>query len=403
MTIDFRLRPTPLEIAAGVLFGVDDETPPLPEKTAITPQQALRDAMREALARPPCVVAFSGGRDSSAMLALACDVARKDGFALPVPVTLRFPGVEEADETGWQELVIRHLRLGDWVRLDFADELDYVGPWAQRVLRRYGVLWPANDYVDLPLLEQAGAGTFVDGVDGDSVFSSSYLRLMQTLHGRERPGRRALRDVLFLLKSRTARERAAYRGALRLPWMTAKAQDDMRRQLAVEFAAEPFSYAARVRWYHRSRYLSALRSTTELFAAERDVAVVRPLVDPSFLGALAQSLGAVGFKGRSATMDWLFGQLLPAEVISRETKASFPHYWGEASRKLAAAWDGEGVDERLVDRDALRRVWSSDRVDHRSALLIQSVWLAGDLANNQSQTTSPSQSRRDRCTPPPAG
>lgn len=376
MTVDFRLRPTPLEIAAGVLFGVDDETPPLPATTALTPHRALRDAMREALSRTPCVIAFSGGRDSSAMLALACDVARKDGFPLPIPVSMRFPGVEEADETRWQELVIRHLGLADWVRLDFADELDYVGPWAQRVLRRYGVLWPANDYVDLPLLEQAGAGTFVDGVDGDSVFSTSYLRLMRTLRGRSRPGRRALRDLLFLLKSRTARERAAYRSALRLPWMTTEAQDDMRRQLAVEFAAEPFSYAARVRWYHRSRYLGALRGTTELFAAERDVAVVRPLVDPTFLSALAQALGATGFKGRSATMDWLFGELLPQEVINRKTKASFPHYWGDASRTLAADWDGEGLDNRFVDRDALRRVWSSDRVDHRSALLIQSLWLS---------------------------
>jgi hypothetical protein len=187
-----------------------------------------------------------------------------------------------------------------------------------------------------------------------------------------------LRDALFLLKSRTARERSAYRGALRLPWLTPAAQDDMRRRLAVEFAAEPFSYAERVRWYHRSRYLGALRSTTELFAADYGATVVRPLVDPTFLSSLARSIGAVSFNGRGATMAWLFGDLLPAEVINRETKASFPHYWGEASRNLAAEWDGDGVDNRLVDRDALRRVWRAERVDHRSALLIQAVWLARD-------------------------
>jgi asparagine synthase (glutamine-hydrolysing) len=388
VSADFRLRPTPLEIAAGVVFGADDETPPLPVDVAVSPHEALRNAIRAGLNRPPCVVAFSGGRDSSAMLALACDVARKEGLPLPVPVTMRFPGVAEADETRWQELVVRHLRLSDWVRLEFADELDYVGPWAQRVLRKHGVLWPANDYVDLPLLEQAEAGSFVDGVDGDSVFSSSYLRLMQTMRGRRKPGRRALRDALFLLKSRTARERAAYRGALRLPWLTPAAQDDMRRRLAVEFAAEPFSYAERVRWYHRSRYLSALRSTTELFATEYDVAVVRPLVDPTFLSALARSVGALGFKGRSATMDWLFGDVLPAEVVNRETKASFPHYWGEASRRLAAEWDGDAVDENLVDRDALRRVWRADQVDHRSALLIQSVWLARDRGQSIDSTAN---------------
>jgi len=374
-TLD-RFRPTPLEISAGVLFGADPASEPLPRAVAVTPHDALRSSIRTALNRPPCVVAFSGGRDSSAMLALACDIARADGLPLPIPVTLRFPGVAEADETQWQETVVRHLRLDDWVRLEFDDELDYVGPWAQQVLQTHGLLWPANDYVDLPLLQQAGTGSLVDGVDGDSVFSSAYQRLVQTLRGRRRPGRAALGDAVFLLKSQRARQRDAYAHALRLPWLTQTAQHEMSELLAIEFAAEPFSYAKRVRWYHQSRYLGALRWTTELFAAQTGTAVVRPLVDPTFLTALAQSVGTLGFKGRTATMRWLFGDVLPAAVIERTSKASFPHYWGKASRLLAADWRGEGVDRRYVDHDVLREMWANDRVDHRSALLIQSVWLA---------------------------
>lgn len=376
MSYDERLRPTPLELAAGMVFGEDPQANSLPDDVAVDPRQVLRDSIRTALTRPPCIVAFSGGRDSSALLALATDVARREQLPLPVPVTMRFPGVDEADETEWQEMVVRHLGLSDWVRLEFDDELDYVGPWAQRVLRRHGVLWPANDYVDLPLLEQAESGSFVDGVDGDSVFSSGYLRLLQTVCGRRLPGRTALSDLRFMLRSDTSRRRAAYRNAHELPWLTESANHELKELLAAEMATEPVSYAARLRWYHRSRYVGALQWTTQLFAAEAGVAVVRPFLDQTFLAALARAAGRFGFTGRTDMMRALFGDLLPESVVARASKASFPHYWGTASRALAARWLGEGVDPNYVDRDALRATWSGERVSHRSALLLQSAWLA---------------------------
>ena len=58
---------------------------------------------------------FSGGRDSSAVLATATMVARKHGLNDPVPITLRCPAIEEADETASQELVIRHLGIEEWL------------------------------------------------------------------------------------------------------------------------------------------------------------------------------------------------------------------------------------------------------------------------------------------------
>lgn len=387
MTYDERLRPTPLETAAGMVFGLDPAAEPLPAHVDTTPREALRAATRMALRRPPCIVAFSGGRDSSALLALACDVARQEALPLPVPVTMRFPGRPDADETQWQEMVIRHLRLDDWVRLEFDDELDYVGPWAQRVLTTHGVLWPGNDYAHLPLLEQAGTGSLIDGVDGDSVFSSGYFRLMQALRGRRRPGRAALRQALFLLKSPAARRAHAYRHSVRLPWLTPAAQHEMSELLADDFATEPFSYADRLRWYQRSRYVGAIQWTTQLFAADTGTAVVRPLLDPTFLTALAQMLGAFGFKGRADMMRRLFGDLLPPAVVSRTTKASFGHYWGDGSRTLAAEWQGDGVDTDYVDPQALRQTWAAERIDHRSALLIQQIWL-GKVTDQSASTGS---------------
>ena len=109
---------TPLERAAGLVAGPyvnADPLPPAPDTRS--PRQVLEDVIVANLARTPCVVSFSGGRDSSSVLATAVAVARREGIPLPVPVSLRFPGTPSTDETEWQELVIRHLGVTDWERI----------------------------------------------------------------------------------------------------------------------------------------------------------------------------------------------------------------------------------------------------------------------------------------------
>lgn len=358
------------------MLGMDEASVPLPDTTPLSAVEALRRSLREALGRSPCFVAFSGGRDSSGLLAMAVDVARREGLPAPVPLTMRFPGVPQADESAWQEQVIRHLGVTEWEVLALHDELDYVGPYAQRVLTRHGVLWPANTHVHLLLLETARRGCFIDGVDGDSILSWGHLRLVQTLRGRRRPGRSAARDLRDLVSGPAWRRRQARRTGLRLPWLTPQAQALLTEALADEWESEPLSYDARVRWYHGSRYLGALQWTTQLLAAQTGTAVVRPLLDPQFLTALANHYGRFGFPGRTPAMRMLFGDLLPDAVLSRQSKASFPNYWGEGSREFAARWTGAGIDPEYVDADALRSAWASPQIDHRSAPLFQAAWLA---------------------------
>jgi hypothetical protein len=92
-----RFALTPLEIAGGLPLGMDDDEPHLPEAPAgLSPIAAFEDVVRSALVRPPCVVTFSGGRDSSAILAVAMRLARDEGHEPPVAVTLQFL----ADDTG---------------------------------------------------------------------------------------------------------------------------------------------------------------------------------------------------------------------------------------------------------------------------------------------------------------
>ena len=118
---------------------------------------ALESAVLRVLQRPPCAVSFSGGRDSSAVLALATHLARREGLPLPIPATNRFPAVESSNETEWQERVVTHLGLDEWVRLEHDDELDCVGSIAQETLGRHGLLWPFNAHFHVPLLRPCPA------------------------------------------------------------------------------------------------------------------------------------------------------------------------------------------------------------------------------------------------------
>ena len=106
--------------------------------------------MLPALERPPCGVAFSGGRDSSLVLAVAVHVARREGLPEPIPITRVFPDVSESDEQLWQERVVRHLGLREWHRVTVHDELDVMGPHATAHLREHGIVWPPTIAGDAP-------------------------------------------------------------------------------------------------------------------------------------------------------------------------------------------------------------------------------------------------------------
>src|SRR5690242_13957500 len=131
-----------------MVFGTPRRPPPLPP--AGDPRAALETAVRRARGTGPCFVSFSGGRDSSVVLAAAARAARRDGVEPPIPVTARFTDAPDAEESAWQERVVRHVGARDWIRLEFGDELDAVGPYAQAVLMRHGVLWPFNAHFHTP-------------------------------------------------------------------------------------------------------------------------------------------------------------------------------------------------------------------------------------------------------------
>jgi asparagine synthase (glutamine-hydrolysing) len=367
-----------IELATSFVTGTDPDRRALRPKPVATAELpgVLEGVLLRSLQRPPCVVAFSGGRDSAGLLAAASRAARRHGLPLPIPATYRFPGSPDVDETVWQDTIVRHLALEDWLRVDVTDELDVVGPVAWPLLRRFGPMWPPNSHFAGLLVPHARGGTFVTGVGGDELLEPVGHRAAQLLSGRARPRRGDVRVLAAAVAPRALRIARGRRRITPLPWLTPEAASAYARARARE-ALEPVWWGKSVvdKWW-RSRERLALRASIAAACGE-EVAVEHPFMDRDLLSAVAGAVWRVGFPTRAAAMDLLFGDVLPPAVRERSDKAAFfAPFINAYSRDFIARWDGTGVDETLVDVGALRACWSAERVDARSYALLQSAWLA---------------------------
>ena len=374
------LRLSQLDVACGLVFGEDVGAPRLPPAPG-QPRQALEHVVAEALARPPCLVSFSGGRDSAVVLAVASHVARREGLDAPIPATNCFPDVAASDEAEWQERVVRHLGLDDWERIVFTDELDCVGPVAREALTRHGLLWPFNAFFHVPLLRRATGGSLLTGVGGDEAFSrSQWARTRLLLAGATRPQPRDMLRVGFALTPRRIRAAVLRRrfpvGVF--PWLRDEARRSVERAATAEAAGEPLRWGRGLEWMRGLRHMGVGLDSLDTLASSERVAAHHPLADRRFWAALAALPRSNRFQSRTAAMRLFFGDLLPEPVLTRRTKATFDEaFWNRYSRAFAASWQGHGVDAEVVDVEALRREWTSETPNPRSYLLLQAAWLAG--------------------------
>ncbi len=379
---------SPLEIAAGFPVRLAERASRLP-LSRFEPRVALEQSVLPALFRAPAVVSFSGGRDSSLVLAIAVEVARREGLPLPVPVTVRFAADPDPVESGWQEAVVKHLRLDDWVRVDISEELDCIGPTAQEILLRHGVLWPANVHFHVPQFEAARGGSVLTGVGGDEILSTSgWERVRSVLAGRSFP---EPRDVLRLgaaIAPRPVRRLVTIaRSDVSLEWLQPAAQREVVAALADEAAAEPLRWGPRFAWVLGFGYLRLGAQSLDLLAGDWDVEIRHPLLSPDFAAALASLPRGRRFANRTEALTTLFADLLPPGLASRSSKAMFVGaLWGKKSRTFAAQWDGSGLDPEVVDANALRRRWHVEQTPGPHSLL-QAIWLADELARQPSRST----------------
>jgi hypothetical protein len=387
---------SPLEIATGMVFGVRSET--LPQPTGIPPLQAFEHAILPALRRPPCVVSFSGGRDSSSVLAVATTVARREGLPLPVPATNVFPAEGETDETQWQERVVRHLGLGEWVRLEHTVALDLLGTYSQRLMRRHGLLWPFNVHFHAPLLEVAAGGSLLTGIGGDELFGAAQRDRSAAViarHVHPEP-RDLLRLGLALAPHVVRRAVLARRECPALPWLRPEAQRCLAASLADWAAQMPRKLTERLAWAWRSRYLAVGTAALERVASDEDVMLLHPLLAGELWAEVGRVAQPLGFTERTDGMRRLFGGVLPDETCARGSKARFDAaFWTAQARAFAESWDGTGVPHEWVAEEALAAHWRGGLPLANSFTLLQaSWWRRCQAASNRRMLDAPPRSSR---------
>jgi asparagine synthase (glutamine-hydrolysing) len=372
----------PVEVASGIVFGTVPDAPVLPAvRPRVSPLAALERECLPALEQAPCLVSFSGGVDSSLVLAAATRVARREGLPLPIPATNRFPLAAATDESEWQELVVRGLGLEDWLRLELTDDLDAVGPVATRCLRRHGLLWPFNSHFHAPLLDAAAGGSLLTGIGGDELFGvTRWARAVDVVSGRTRPCPRDLARVALLASPGPLRRTLLRRRMpVRLPWLTPAAHRELTGLWAAHEGAEPARFEPRVRRLQRGRIFRIGLGSLELLARDAGAAIAHPLASPRFGLSVAAAAPRMGYAWRGEAIEALFPGLVPAELHARTTKACFDDaFWGPHSRRFAASFDGEGLDTDIVDVERLRTLWAEPEPDAHTFLLLQAAWLARD-------------------------
>jgi asparagine synthetase B (glutamine-hydrolysing) len=384
-------RMTRLEVAAGQVLG--PSRPVARSRShAPSPRAALEDAILPALAKPPCLVSFSGGRDSSAILAVATQLARRQGLCAPVPISYRFTATPDAEESTWQELVVRHLGLDDWERLTIGSEFDLVGPLAARVLRRHGVVYPPHAHWSLPLFDAGSGGSLLTGQGGDELLSPWRARRLSAVGwNRRAPWRTGVRAVLEQMPVPV--RRAMYRRRLRstpnsfrLRWLRPAAREQVLDRWAERFATEPLRYQRYLRWCAGWSGRAVAFATLDALAAESQVSLLHPLLDARFVDSLA-TFGWRGPRDRAEAMRRLFADVLPPAVLDRRTKAVFGGaLFSEHSRSFVDRWTGDDVDTELIDAEALRSIWSEVDPAVGTHVLLQNAW----LATQRRRTTGPS-------------
>jgi hypothetical protein len=375
---------TVFEVASGFPSGLDARVPsPSPAWRGRSPQEALDAALRPHLERGDCFVAFSGGRDSSAVLAAAASLARREGLRPPIPATLRWPAAPLSHENEWQERVVEHLGLEDWRVLVLDDDVDLLGTRACAALRTYGLFAPAAAVIMLPLIELAAGGTLLLGEGGDDIFEGREraLPLLHALSARRRLSVSEARRAALALSPSVVRRRVyERRAAPHQYWLKPAARAMEARREAASRAQEPLGWTAYLDWSSRFARATTLKASWDRFALPHDTEVVCPFWDPRFLGAIGGLGGWRGLGTRTEAMGTLFGHLLPVDVQARDTKADMTaSVWGKQCYDFARQWTGSGLDPDVVDHDLVRRVWLSPRPYYSSALMLHAAWLADDV------------------------
>jgi hypothetical protein len=367
------------DLLAGALLGFES-LPPLPAPVpGRSPRDVAEGLILEALRRGRVGVALLGGSGSAAMLAGATAQARLHGLEEPVALSLDFARPEMAEDERYRERVVDHLQLRHrWERVPVADgELELLGPHARATLTEHGLLYPANVYWVRPLLERLGGGTLVVAHAQEESFDYwPFGPLVDALRGR-RPHDRATIQLAALaalpppVRARVLRARFP---PPELPWLRPAGRAALAE--AWEVPAVPLRYGRAVDQGRGQRCFRAIPNAYTTVAAAYGVTPLFPYQAPAFTSAVIAHFEGRGLGEQEQTLERIVGDLLPGELAGGRDRTAYGGvFFGPSTREFAARWSGGGLDEELVDPEALRALWTSERYDWRTSALLHLAWL----------------------------
>jgi asparagine synthetase B (glutamine-hydrolysing) len=364
-----RLELDSIDRAVGSPVGCDPRVPLL-VRSSDDPRETLEAAILEALNHPPCGVAFSGGRDSSALLAVAVSVARRHQLAQPVAITNTYAD-PSTDESEWRCIVLDHLSV-ESIDVLVHDEHVTVGDQAERMYRANGLQFPANAVSHMTLAELVPGGTLLTGAGGDELFASRadpFFRWFR--HKRPNP-----KDLVSLGRSKMpgAAARVGQDLLSAHHWIRQSVRADLALQVGEASLAYPGRYSAGLRRWVTDRYFIAGRQSLDAAGSVAGASIVAPFLDRRFMAAWASRNGPSGPRNRTAAMEELFGDLLPVSILGRMSKAEFSAAFHRVDERFLAEWGGEGVPLDLVDVEALRREWSSPTPHFATTMMLQDAY-----------------------------
>jgi asparagine synthase (glutamine-hydrolysing) len=365
-----------VELALGGPLGVVAAALKLPASD-LTPRDELERVVDAQFATGRQVfVCFSGGRDSSAVLALAVHVARRRGAPLPIPVTLRFTAHPESDESQWQELVVQHLGLTEWIVIERPDA-DLLDPAIAGLLATRGLFYPSQIGSYIPIVEAADGGVVLTGEGGDESFGGWQFRA--AMHPVEWGPVTAAKAVAVaaLTHGPVAAKHWFRQRRQSQTWLTEAGRIAVDAALDDAAEVEPIGWRSYLAWSFARRAWDQARHTLDLLGAASQCRVVHPLAEPALLSSLTAAWPRRGPADRTDVMQSVVGDLLPRMIVERDDKAVLASVFiGERSKAFIERWDGTGVDAEWIDTQALRGVWSRRYPYVGSFNLLHQAWLA---------------------------
>ena len=283
-------------------------------------------------------------------------------------------------ENTWQELVVSHLRLPDWLKMDFTSELDALGPIAQPALRRFGILTPPNWYVHQPMIQAAAGGSLLPALEATrSSGTRGELWWLVSRPPWSRLPRELARTALHALPKEVQLAVWASRSGSGYEWLQPETRERVRRSLLADQVLGPLAWNRALRRWCRTRQFQSHHVVLAALGLDYDVVVKHPFLDEEWLAVAGRTFGWAGPVDRQSTIGEHFGTLLPEALIARKDKATFDApIFSDYTRDFVKSWDGGGLDPTMIDFPGFPRTLVHGGPDIRTQLLLQTAWAATD-------------------------